>query len=439
MSLQALFRDHLDRRLAWLEPALAATGFERLVISSGAPFTYHADDHEAPFQGVPHFRHYCPLQGPHHLLCLEPGRRPLLVRYQPVDYWCEQTPMAGAEYWAEAFDFKEAATEAGVWALAGRSARAAYLGDAAGAAAAAGFTANPEHLVKRLDWGRSHKTPYEIRTLEEATELGAKGHLASRAAFLAGGSEVEIHHAFVQAVDCLDHQLAYPSIVALDPKGAILHYRNKRHGRHGKVLLLDCGAQVRGYGSDITRTTAAPACDPRFTGLMAGVQRLQRTACQAMRPGVPFLQVHQLAHAEMAVLLRQAGILKAEPEEALALGLTRPFLPHGLGHFLGINIHDVAGKLTGPDGVILEPPAHYPALRVTRTLEPGQVLTVEPGLYFIPMLLEPFRAGALAGRFDWELIDQLTPLGGMRFEDNVVITETGARNITQEYLPSWEA
>ncbi|MDR3672547.1 MAG: Xaa-Pro dipeptidase [Holophaga sp.] len=438
MSLPSLFRDHLELRLAYLEQALAATGFESLVISSGAPFTYYADDHEAPFQGVPHFRHYCPLEGPNHLLRLEPGRRPMLVRYRPADYWYEQTPMDGASYWADLFDFKEAATEAGVWALAGPSTWGAYLGDMPAPAAAAGFRPNPEPLVKRLDWGRSSKTAYEIRTLEEATELGAKGHLASRAAFLAGGSEVEIHHAFVQAVDCLDHQLAFPSIVALDPKGAILHYHNKRHVRNGKVLLLDCGAQVRGYGSDITRTTAAPACDPRFTGLMDGVKRLQRTVCQAMRPGLPFLQMHELAHAELAALLGQAGILKAGPEEAMALGLTRPFLPHGLGHFLGINIHDVAGKLTAPDGVILEPPAHYPALRVTRILEPGQVLTVEPGLYFIPMLLEPFRNGAQADRFNWELIDQLAPLGGIRFEDNVVITEGGARNITQEYLPSWE-
>jgi Xaa-Pro dipeptidase len=436
MDLRTLFLDHLGRRMAWLEQGLAATGFDALVISSGAPVSYYADDHEAPFQGVPHFRHYCPLEGPNHLLRLEPGSRPLLVRYVPQDYWYEQLPMEGGEIWADAFEIKEAATEDEAWALAG--ARAAYLGDEPGRAEAAGLVPNPASLVHHLDWGRSCKSPYELRTLEEATERGARGHRASREAFLAGGSEVEIHHAFVQAADCLDQDLAFPSIVALEPKGAILHYRHKRHQRGGKVLLLDCGARVRGYGSDITRTSAVPACDPRFTGLMGGVARLQRTVCEALRPGVPFLGMHELAHAELAALLHQSGILKAAPEEALALGLTRPFLPHGLGHFLGINIHDVAGRQTGPDGGLLMPPEHYPALRLTRTLEPGHVLTVEPGLYFIPMLLEPMRAGTHSGRFDWKLIDELTPLGGIRFEDNVVITETGARNVTQEYLPSWE-
>ena len=131
----------------------------------------------------------------------------------------------------------------------------AYLGNETDRAQAAGLELNPAGLTTYLDWGRSYKTPYEVQCLEEATELGAKGHLAGRKAFLAGASELEIHYAFVQAVGCLDHQLAFSSIAALEPKGATLHYENKRSYRKGKVLLLDCGARVRDYASDITRTT----------------------------------------------------------------------------------------------------------------------------------------------------------------------------------------
>ena len=87
---------------------------------------------------------------------------------------------------------------------------------------------------------------------------------------------------------------------------------------------------------------------------------------------------------------------------------------------------------------MLPPPEIYPSLRTTRTLEPRQVITVEPGLYFIPMLLQPLREGPHAGRFDWKLIDELTPLGGIRFEDDVVVTESGVRNVTQPHLPSWQ-
>jgi Xaa-Pro dipeptidase len=442
MTLQQLFRDHLRERQASLERALAATGFDFLVVSSGAPFRYYGDDHDAPFQGVAHFRGYCPLEGPHHLLKLQPGRRPLLVRFAPADYWEEQAPMADAEIWADGFDLQEAPSVEAAWAALGGPApgspRGAYLGDVPERAEALGLAANPAPLVSRLDWDRSFKTDYELQCLEEATAVAARGHRAAREAFLAGADEVAIHHAFVTALGCLDHEQAFPSIVALDPKGAILHYHNKRRTGHGRVLLLDAGARVRGYGSDITRTWTVPGADPRFRALMGEVKHIQRQACAAMRPGVPFQQVHHAAQAELAQVLHRAGILKGDAEEAFDLGITRPFMPHGLGHLLGLTIHDVAGRATGPEGGLRPPPEVYPSLRTTRTLEPRMVSTVEPGLYFIPMLLRQLREGPEAGRFDWKLIDELAPLGGIRFEDNVVVTADGVRNVTQPHLPSWQ-
>jgi len=435
MDLTSLFLEHLDTRQAYAEKALGISGHDELVISSGAPFVYFADDHEAPFCTVPHFRHYCPIEGPHHVLRIRPGRKPQLIRYAPEDYWFEQLPL-GSPFWAAGFEILEAPSLDAVWEAVGKPRRAAYIGNETDRAEAAGLEVNPPRLTTRLDWGRSYKTPYEVQALEEATELGAKGHTASRKAFLAGGSEVEIHHAFVQALGCLDKQLAFPSIVALEPKGATLHYEKKRGDyRNGKVLLLDCGARVRDYASDITRTTAAPGCDARFKALLAGLEKLQQACCAAMKPGVPFGEVHHLAHLKLGGLLQSAGILQADPEEAVAMGLTRPFMPHGLGHHLGITVHDVAGCISSPEGDRLPPPPQHPSLRTTRILEPGHVLTVEPGLYFIPMLLRPFRAGEHAARFDWKLIDELIPLGGMRIEDNVLLTETGNRNLTRKYLP----
>jgi len=120
----------------------------------------------------------------------------------------------------------------------------------------------------------------------------------------------------------------------------------------------------------------------------------------------------------------------------VALGLTRPFYPHGLGHHLGIQVHDVAGKLAGPDGSIAPPPAAHPTLRTTRTIETGHVITIEPGLYFIPMLLRPFRENEHKARFDWKLIDELAPNGGIRIEDDMLVTATGGRNLTRPHLPN---
>ncbi len=359
MDLKTLFAEHLRERLAWTEKALAETGFDAVVISSGQPYTHFADDQDAPFHSTPHFRHHCPLSGPHHALKLVPGKQPQLIRYAPEDFWYEQLPLeaiyGGAPFWLDGFDLIECPTLDAVWEAVGKPARTAYLGNEPERAATAGLEINPASLTAYLDWGRSYKSAYEIRCTEEATVLGAKGHQAGRAAFLAGASELEIHHAFIQGVGCLDHELAFASIVALNEKGSTLHYEGKRGLKNGKLLLLDCGANVRGYASDITRTTPAPECDPRFTALVAGMEKLQQELCAEVVPGMPFGDLHHSSHMKLGALLKEAGLLKAEAGEAVALGLTRPFYPHGLGHHLGLQVHDVAGKLANPKGD-LQPP-----------------------------------------------------------------------------------
>jgi Xaa-Pro dipeptidase len=122
-------------------------------------------------------------------------------------------------------------------------------------------------------------------------------------------------------------------------------------------------------------------------------------------------------------------------EQAFERGLTHPFFPHGVGHHLGIQVHDVAGRQADAAGTPAPPPKEHPYLRNTRTIEAGHVFTIEPGVYFIPMLLRPFRSGPHASLFDWASIDALAPLGGVRVEDNVAVTAEGPRNLTREALP----
>ena len=440
MDLKPLFAEHLQERLAWTELALAETGLDSVVISSGQPYTHFADDQDAPFRSTPHFLHYCPMRGPHHVLKLQGGRKPLLIRYAPEDFWYEQLPLealwGGTPFWVDGFDLVECPTLDAVWETLGKPTNAAYIGNEPERATTAGLQVNPAAITAYLDWGRSYKSAYEIRCTEDATVLGAKGHMAGRAAFLAGASELEIHHAFVEAVGCLDHELAFASIVALDEKGSTLHYEGKRGFRKGKALLLDCGANVLGYASDITRTTPTPECDSRFRALVAGMEKLQQELCSEVKPGMPFGDLHHSSHLKIGALLQKAGVLKVGPEEAIAKGLTRPFYPHGLGHHLGLQVHDVAGKFANPKGELQPPPAQHPYLRTTRTIEPRQLFTIEPGLYFIPMLLRPFRENEHQALFDWTLIDELIPCGGIRIEDNILVTATGGRNLTREQLPN---
>lgn len=432
-----LYADHIAIRRARADAALAATGFQAMVVHAGTPFRYWADDMDAPHHTAAHFAHWLPLAGSHHLLLVRSGDKPLLVRVAPEDYWYEQAPL-GTPDWVQHFDVREVASEDEAWELVATKGRSrAYVGDAPRRAKERGFLEselNPRELLARLDWDRSTKTAYEVACIEEAERRAARGHHAARAAFEAGASELDIHHAYVAAVGCTDKELPYETIVCHDQKGAILHYTGKRTQRDGKVLLIDAGASCRGYASDITRTWTRAGCHPLFGELVAGMERLQRELCDDVRPGLAYGELHHRAHLKIADLLSSSGVLRLSGPDAFELGLTRPFFPHGLGHFLGLQVHDVAGHQKEPAGGRVEPPAEHPFLRTTRTIEVGQVFTVEPGLYFIEMLLRPHRSGATAEHFDWPLVDALAAHGGIRIEDNVLVTADGHRNLTRPLI-----
>ena len=430
------YRDHVQELQRRTEEALSVTGFEGLVIHSGTPFRYFADDEDAPFHPTPHFAHWLPLRTPWNLLVIRPGERPLLINFAPEDYWYEKLPL-GNPYWAEPFEIKSVGKADQVWEELPKNGRYAFHGDCPELAGENGFAKdviNSEELVARLDWNRSYKTGYEVDCIDEASKLGAVAHKAAREAFESGASELDTHYAYVQALELTDNDLPYPSIVAFDSKGAILHYHNKKQ-REGHVLLIDCGAAHQGYASDITRTWTKPSCDSLFREMVERFDAMEKTLCADVKPGLGFPELHHTAHVRIGDLLHEAGVLKVAGEEAAGKGLTRPFFPHGLGHFLGIQVHDVAGHQKEPAGGTNTPPERYPFLRTTRAIEEHQVFTVEPGLYFIEMLLRDHREGENKDLFDWDLIERLAPFGGMRIEDNVVVTKDGHRNLTREYLP----
>ena len=433
MSLSDLYRDHVVERRRKLETALAATGYDSLIVSSGEPHRYFADDQDAPFHPFGHFAHWCPVEGPHHLLVLKPGKKPRLVRHAPENYWYEPILLDEC-FWLSDLDVEEEGTVDAVWNTLGSMKGAAYVGNETARAEAAGLVVNPGKLVAHLDWDRAYKTDYELKCLDEASALGAKGHVAAGEVFDAGGSDLEIHYAFVRAMGVTDAELPYPTIVALDEKAAFLHYQSKRSFRGGKVLLIDAGGQVRGYASDITRTRTAQSCDRRFVALRDGLETLQQELCQTVGPGIPYGDLHEAAHRKIGELLCAHGVLLCDVDEAVAKGYTQTFFPHGLGHHLGLQVHDVGGHLKDASGNEAPPPSQYPYLRNTRTIEERHVFTVEPGLYFIEMLLRPFREES-HGAFAWKLIDELSPLGGIRIEDNIVVTQDGHRNLTRTYLP----
>jgi len=142
--------------------------------------------------------------------------------------------------------------------------------------------------------------------------------------------------------------------------------------------------------------------------------------------------VHLEAHRRTAAVLREADLIRCGAEEAVAAGVTSVFLPHGIGHLLGLEVHDVGGFMLNPDGGEIPRPPGHPYLRLTRVLEDGFVVTMEPGIYFIEQLLAAARADGRGRYINWSRVEALAPFGGIRIEDDLAVTANGCENLTRE-------
>jgi Xaa-Pro dipeptidase len=431
---EGLHERHLATLATRAAEALGASNFDRLVIHSGLERHAFLDDQTYPFRANPHFLWWVPLnQAPRCLLQIEPGLKPLLLFHAPRDYW-HKPPSMPVEPWTRQFDIRPVRDWAETCsALPQPHARTAFIGEPFAGLEDLGFESiNPPALLRRLHEHRVRKTPYELECLRAASRLGARGHRAAYEAFRAGASEYAIHQAFVTASGLREQELPYAAIVARGANGATLHYQQLERTAPASPtsLLIDAGVSSRGYASDITRTYAAQ--DGEFAALVARMEELQQSLCAAVRPGIDWRDLHLTAHRLLAELLRDAGILRIDADAALDTGLTGVFLPHGLGHLLGLQVHDVAGFHPSPDAPAVPPPPGHDALRLTRVLEAGFVVTMEPGLYFIDSLLERARSGPQAPAVDWAAVDRLRQHGGIRIEDDLVVTGNGHENLTRD-------
>ena len=137
-------------------------------------------------------------------------------------------------------------------------------------------------------------------------------------------------------------------------------------------------------------------------------------------------------HHRLARLLQATELVDMSVDEMIHTGVTNVFFPHGLGHFLGLQVHDAGGFMQDERGTHLAAPEQFPYLRCTRVMEVSQVFTIEPGLYFIDSLLEPLRQGEQGKRVNWNKVEALRPFGGIRIEDNVVLHGDGVENLTRQ-------
>jgi len=428
-----LFADHLQQVSKRSAAALATAGFDSLLLHAGTPPLLFLDDHHLPFRVQAPFKVWAPLtDAPDSFVLFKPGARPRLLINQPVDYW-HKSPSLPDAYWTSAFDIVSCATrEAARAALPRDLSRTAFIGAPFAELMQWGPAAiNPEHLIAQLDYGRAAKTPYEIACLREANVLGARGHVAAERAFRAGGSEFEIALEFIKACGLREQELPYNPIVALNEGGAVLHYQfqERRPPAKSHSLLIDAGAECGGYASDITRTHSFG--DTEFADIIRRFDVLQLKLCAQVRAGLDWRDFHQASYRAISEFLRDIGVINVSADQAIDTALTSVFYPHGIGHLLGLQVHDVGGLQRDPGGGTIERPYNHPFLRLTRKLEDGFVVTVEPGFYFIDQLLDEARGKPIGRMIEWPRVEQLKKFGGVRIEDDVVARAGGSENLTR--------
>lgn len=431
-----LYRPHLDALCARYDAALDSTGFDAVLIGAGVPVLIHRDDQDYPYRPEPLFLQWAPLTAhPGSALLYRAGRKPVLFVLEADDFWHQPAPLPRGP-WQKALDIRHIRHPDEIRKhLPAKSGRLAVLGPPLQwQRQSLPGPLNPKALLTHLDYDRAFKTPWEVACIQVATALGLAGHRAVRQAFAAGCSEFEMGLVFLAACGQKDDELPYPAIVATNRNGATLHYqhrdRQRLPARDRHSLLLDAGCTHGGYASDITRTHAARRGE--FSRMIRDLDRAQQRLCELVRPGVAFPELQLAAHSEIATLLARWDLVRMTPEEMVARRITDTFLPHGLGHLLGLQVHDVGGGLASRRGGELTRPKRFPRLRLTRPLAPGMVVTIEPGLYFIDSLLDRLRSSRFARRVNWRQIAGLRRYGGIRIEDNVLVTALGHRNLTRE-------
>lgn len=312
----------------------------------------------------------------------------------------------------------------------------------------------PEHQIKLLEWTgtplsqqtgsipfiqaivaqRSIKTAEEIVEIEKACDVTAEMHIAATKAVRPGMKEYEVAAILEGVAFAAGCDLSFPTIATIN--GQTLH--NHYHGntvKPGDLFLIDAGAETpMGYAGDMSSTIPA---DKTFTTRQREVYEIQNRmhleSVKALRPGITFMEVYDLSAKVMVEGLKQLNLMKGNAEDAVREGAHAMFYPHGLGHMMGLDVHDMEnlGEVwVGYDGKPKSTQFGRKSLRLARELQPGFVLTIEPGIYFIPELMDKWRAEKKFFDFiNYDVLDTYRDFGGIRNEEDYLITTDGARRL----------
>jgi Xaa-Pro aminopeptidase len=288
-----------------------------------------------------------------------------------------------------------------------------------------------KHLREDLLAARRPKDEEEMRRIRDAVRATAAGFAKVLPLIRPGATEraleIEIEAEFFRNGA---QRTAYDTIVGTGPNSAVLHFMpTERAAREGELVLIDAGAEVSGYAADVTRAyPASGSFTPEQRDVFAIVDEARRNGVAKCRKGVEWRDIHLGACLDIAQGLADMGILRGEAEDLLEEDAQALFFPHGIGHMVGLGVRDATGSLPGRRKS-KRPGLKY--LRVDLPLGKGFVMTVEPGIYFIPALLKnPESRERHKDTVAWDKVDRMMDLGGIRIEDNILVTDGEPENLT---------
>lgn len=289
-------------------------------------------------------------------------------------------------------------------------------------------------LIKAVVKLRSIKSAEEIAEIEKMVDVAYLMHTTAMKMAHPGIVEQEIAGTIEGIALANAGPVSFPVILSVN--GQTLH--NHYHGNtlsEGRMMVVDAGCESEEslYSSDITRTVPVGGkFNERQRGIYEIVLNANLKAIAAIKPGIPYREVHLLAAKTIADGLKALGLMKGDTQAAVEAGAHALFFPHGLGHMMGMDVHDMENlgeNYVGYDEEITRASQFGTAfLRLGRRLQPGFVLTVEPGIYFIPALIDQWKAeGKFTEFINYEKVETYKDFGGIRIEDDVLVTETGNR------------
>ncbi|MCZ7601874.1 MAG: aminopeptidase P family protein [Melioribacteraceae bacterium] len=288
---------------------------------------------------------------------------------------------------------------------------------------------------------RSVKSDAEINEIEYALDISYEMNTTAMKLANPGIEEREVYGRLNGIANSMGSGVSFPVICSIHGETLHNHHYNNTM-KDGDLLLIDSGAEsLLHYASDITRTFPV---NGKYTSKQNEVYNVvldsQLKAIESIKPGIRFREVHLAAAEVIASGLRDLGLMKGDPKEAVANGAHALFFPHGLGHAMGLDVHDLEGlgeNLVGYDKSTRRSDQFGLAyLRFAKDLQPGYVLTVEPGIYFIPELIDMWKSeNKLSNFINYEKVEEYKGFGGIRIEDDIVVTDSGCRVLGKKLIP----